>query len=109
MLRMNWFRSSEPSSHPGIGTANPPVRLTQEQSFHAAGYDGERIRKIFLHSDIDHRHFSWQAKSPKLYWNSRITISGFDPSRSGGPQVPAPLEVKTCILPIWLKPYTNCR
>ena len=41
----------------GIGTANPPVRLTQEQSFHAAGYESERIRKIFLDSDIDHRHF----------------------------------------------------
>ncbi len=37
MLRMNWLGTSEPSSHPGIGTANPPVRLTQEQSFHAAG------------------------------------------------------------------------
>jgi len=47
-------------THPrilGIGTANPPVRLTQEQSFHAAGYQGERIRKIFLNSDIDYRHF----------------------------------------------------
>jgi len=47
-------------NHPrilGIGTANPPVRLTQEQSFHAAGYRGERIRKIFLNSDIVHRHF----------------------------------------------------
>jgi predicted naringenin-chalcone synthase len=41
----------------GIGTANPPARLTQEQTFHAAGYQGERIRKIFLNSDIDHRHF----------------------------------------------------
>ena len=41
----------------GIGTANPPVRLTQEQSFHAAGYQGERIRKIFLNSGIDYRHF----------------------------------------------------
>ena len=41
----------------GIGTANPPLRLTQEQSFHAAGYQGERIRKIFLNSDIDYRHF----------------------------------------------------
>jgi len=41
----------------GIGMANPPVRLTQEQSFHAAGYQGERIRKIFLNSDIDYRHF----------------------------------------------------
>ena len=33
------------------------MRLTQEQSFHAAGYQGERIRKIFLNSDIEHRHF----------------------------------------------------
>jgi hypothetical protein len=47
-------------NHPricGIGTANPPVRLTQEQSFHAAGYQSERIRTIFLNSDIDRRHF----------------------------------------------------
>ena len=47
-------------NHPrilGIGTANPPVRRTQEQSYDAAGYQGERIRKIFLNSDIDHRHF----------------------------------------------------
>ena len=41
----------------GVGTANPPIRLTQEQSFHAAGYKSERIRKIFLNSDIDYRHF----------------------------------------------------
>ena len=41
----------------GIGTANPPVRLTLEQSFHAAGYrDASAIRKIFLNSDIDYRH-----------------------------------------------------
>lgn len=40
-----------------IGTANPPLRLTQEESFHAAGYDSERIRNIFLNSDIDYRHF----------------------------------------------------
>jgi len=41
----------------GIGTANPPIRLTQEQSFYATGYQTERIRKIFLNSDIDYRHF----------------------------------------------------
>jgi predicted naringenin-chalcone synthase len=41
----------------GIGTANPPIRLTQEQSFHATGYESERIRKIFLNSDIEYRHF----------------------------------------------------
>ena len=40
----------------------------------------------------------------KLYWNSSMTISAFDPKRSGGPQVPAPLEVKTCIFPIRLRP-----
>src|SRR5580704_6939488 len=57
ILRTNWLA---PVNHPrilGIGTANPLVRLTQEQSFHAAGYHGERIREIFLNSDIDHRHF----------------------------------------------------
>lgn len=41
----------------GIGTANPPIRLTQEQSFYVTGYQGERIRKIFLNSDIEYRHF----------------------------------------------------
>jgi 3,5-dihydroxyphenylacetyl-CoA synthase len=41
----------------GIGTANPALRLTQEQSFHAAGYQSDRIRKIFLNGDIDYRHF----------------------------------------------------
>jgi hypothetical protein len=40
-----------------IGTANPPLRLTQEQSFHAAGYRTECVRKMFLNSDIDFRHF----------------------------------------------------
>lgn len=49
------------------------------------------------------------ASGEQLYSNCSTTISGFDPSRSGGPQVPAPLEVKTCIFPIRLKPYTNCR
>ena len=47
-------------NHPritGIGTANPPLRLTQEESFYATGYESERIRKIFLNSDIDFRHF----------------------------------------------------
>src|ERR1700745_3712734 len=41
----------------GIGTANPVLRFTQEQSFHAVGYQSERIRKMFLNSDIDYRHF----------------------------------------------------
>jgi Chalcone and stilbene synthases, C-terminal domain len=41
----------------GIGTANPPIRLTQEQSFHAAGYETERMRKISANSDVEYRHF----------------------------------------------------
>jgi 3,5-dihydroxyphenylacetyl-CoA synthase len=41
----------------GIGTANPALRLTQEQSFRAAGYQSERIRRMFLSSDIDYRYF----------------------------------------------------
>jgi Nickel-dependent hydrogenase len=41
---------------------------------------------------------------PSSYSNFRITISGFDPSRSGGPQVPAPDDVYACIFPMRLKP-----
>jgi 3,5-dihydroxyphenylacetyl-CoA synthase len=41
----------------GIGTANPALRLTQEQSFDVAGYQSDRIRKMFINSDIDYRHF----------------------------------------------------
>ena len=51
-------------NHPrilGIGTATPPDRFTQEQTFHAAGYQSERIRKIFLNSEIDYRHFYLEA------------------------------------------------
>jgi polyketide synthase Type III len=47
-------------THPriaGIGTANPSLKLTQEESFVAAGYKTERIRNIFLNSNIDYRHF----------------------------------------------------
>lgn len=40
-----------------IGKANPALRLTQEQVYHAVGYQSERIRRMFLNSDIDHRHF----------------------------------------------------
>jgi predicted naringenin-chalcone synthase len=51
-------------SHPsiiGIGTANPSLRLTQEQSFCVTGYESERVRKIFLNSDIDFRHFYFEG------------------------------------------------
>lgn len=41
----------------GAGIANPEIRLTQEQSYQALGYQSERIRKMFLNSDIDYRHF----------------------------------------------------
>ena len=49
----------------GIGTANPPIRLAQEQTFYAAGYKGRRIRTIFLSSDIQYRHFYF-GSTPNL-------------------------------------------
>src|SRR5580765_4771917 len=48
-----------------LGTANPPSRFTQQQCFEATGYKGERIRKIFLNSDIEFRHFYFEG-SPNL-------------------------------------------
>src|SRR5258708_38121812 len=42
------------------------------------------------------------------YSNSSITFSGFDPRRSGRPQVPAQHDGKTRILPVRAKPYPNC-
>ncbi len=40
-----------------VGTANPPLRFTQEESFRMAGYHSQRILDIFLNSDIEYRHF----------------------------------------------------
>lgn len=45
----------------GIRTANLAIRLTQEQSFSAAGHRRERIRKIFLNSDIQYRRFYFEG------------------------------------------------
>jgi predicted naringenin-chalcone synthase len=39
-----------------IGTANPAHRFTQEEIFQLIGYASERVRTIFLNSDIDYRH-----------------------------------------------------
>lgn len=52
-------------NHPriaGIGKANPSLRLSQEEAFRAAGYQGERIRQIFFNSDIDYRHFYFEGE-----------------------------------------------
>jgi predicted naringenin-chalcone synthase len=45
-----------------IGTAVPSLRLKQEETFHLCGYKSERIRKIFLNSDIDYRHFYLESQ-----------------------------------------------
>src|ERR1700722_672438 len=50
-----------------IGTAVPPLRLMQEQAFQLCGYKSERIRRIFLNSDIDYRHF---------YLDSNLDLKG---------------------------------
>ena len=44
------------------GTAVPPLRLKQEEAFELSGYKSERIRNIFLNSDIDYRHFYLDSK-----------------------------------------------
>jgi len=40
---------------------------------------------------------------------SSTTISGLVPRRSGGPHVPAPLEVNTCYFPMRIQPHSNRR
>lgn len=49
----------------GIGTAVPPLRLSQEQIFQTTGYKSERIRNIFLNSDIEYRHLYFEG-TPNL-------------------------------------------
>src|SRR5579862_2202746 len=49
------------------GTAVPSLRLKQEEAFELSGYKSERIRKIFLNSDIDYRHF---------YLDSNLDLKG---------------------------------
>jgi hypothetical protein len=44
-------------SHTWYRNREPTATLTQKLGFHAAGYQGKRVRTIFLNSDIDFRHF----------------------------------------------------
>jgi hypothetical protein len=53
MVRMNWLGTIEPSSDPRYWNRKPIGSGTHEQSFQAAGYRRERLRKIFLNSGID--------------------------------------------------------
>jgi len=46
-----------------IGRANPPLRLTQEETFRLVGYKSPRILRMFLNSDIDYRHFYLDPKN----------------------------------------------
>ncbi len=38
-------------------TGVPPRRFTQDEVFRLLGYTSPRIRRIFLNSDIEYRHF----------------------------------------------------
>ncbi len=38
-------------------TGVPPRRFTQDEVFRVLGYTSPRIRRIFLNSDIEYRHF----------------------------------------------------
>ena|ERR1700691_6099112 len=88
-------RKSFPQSGPSTRTAGIAVTSA--------------IRVQFFQLQVENQDHDSLRVGLASYSNSSITISGFDPNRNGGPQVPAPLDVKTCIFPIWLKPYTNCR
>jgi predicted naringenin-chalcone synthase len=44
-----------------IGTATPECRFSQEEIFSLSGYTNDRIRAIFLNSDIDYRHFYFEG------------------------------------------------
>jgi polyketide synthase Type III len=52
-----------------IGQANPSFRISQEGTFHLAGYKSESIRRIFLNAGIEHRHFFFD-NNPRLDENS---------------------------------------
>ena len=74
-------------------------------------FDAQRVREsdIERNANLKSSHAREQAgllpiPLDVLHSNCNTTISGFEPRRSGGPQVPAPLEVNTCILPIRLSP-----
>ena len=43
-----------------IGRATPSLRVTQEQSFQYSGYQGDGIRRLFLNTGIDFRHFYFE-------------------------------------------------
>jgi 3,5-dihydroxyphenylacetyl-CoA synthase len=43
-----------------IGRATPALRVTQEQSLEYAGYSSARIRRIFLNTGIEYRHFYFE-------------------------------------------------
>lgn len=52
----------------GIGTANPPRRYSQREiydisAFHYPMYRNPRIEQIFMNSDIDYRHFSFDKET----------------------------------------------
>ena len=59
------------SSHPrimGIGTANPPRRYSQREIYdlsalHFPMYRSPRIERIFMNSDIDYRHFTFDTET----------------------------------------------
>ena len=57
MARLNWVVTSEPSPDPLYWNRVLVDEAYPRASLHAAGYQGERIRKIFLNGDIEYRHF----------------------------------------------------
>lgn len=44
-----------------VGTATPNARLSQQEIFHLSGYSSDRVRAIFMNSDIDYRHIYYEG------------------------------------------------
>ncbi len=102
------------SSGTSFATGFPALAITTSSPNATRSKSLERwvFASWILTSMIRHNSLSpelSQSRHGSPYSNWSITISGFDPNLSGGPQVPAPLEVNTCIFPMRLNPYTNCR
>ena len=56
-LPMNWSRTSEPSSDPRYRNRVPTGQVHARAKRSCGGLPGERVREIFLHSDIEYRRF----------------------------------------------------
>lgn len=78
----------------GIGTANPPIRLTQEQSFYAAGYESERFWPLLLFFQKATRKRWWTEIKPLLR-DRRLSARMAAGPNEGSPSAPVLFQMAT--------------